>query len=83
MSVVRGPKIVTDNLILCLNAADKKSYSGSGTTWHDRSGNDYDGTLTNGPTFSDANGGSIVFDGVDDYVVWDTLAAVSGKIGVQ
>jgi len=68
MALSRGPKIITDGLILCLDAADKKSYSGSGTTWYDRSGNDYDGTLINDPTFSDANGGCLVFDGVDDYV---------------
>ena len=76
MSLVRGLKIVTDNLILCLNAADKKSYSGSGTTWYDRSGDGHNGTLEGSPTFDSANGGSIVFDGVDDYVLWDTLAAV-------
>jgi len=68
MALSRGPKIITDGLILCLDAADKKSYSGSGDTWYDRSGNDYDGTLTNDPTFSDANGGCLVFDGVDDSV---------------
>ena len=60
-------KIVTDGLVLCLNAADKNSYPGSGTTWTDISGNGNNGTLTNGPTFSSTNGGSIVFDGVDDY----------------
>ncbi len=67
-----NPKIVTDGLILCLDAADKKSYSGSGLTWYDRSGDGYDGTLTNGPTFSSADGGSIVFDGIDDYVTLGT-----------
>jgi hypothetical protein len=61
-------KIVTDGLVLCLNAADKNSYPGSGTTWSDVSGNGNNGTLTNGPTFNSANGGSIVFDGVDDYI---------------
>jgi hypothetical protein len=60
-------KIVTNGLVLCLDAADKKSYPGSGTTWFDRSGNGKNGTLTNGPTFNSANGGAIVFDGVDDY----------------
>jgi hypothetical protein len=53
---------------LCLDAADKKSYPGTGTLWTDRSGNGNNGTLTNGPTFSSANGGSIVFDGGNDYV---------------
>ena len=61
-------KIVTDGLVLALNAADPNSYPGSGTTWRDMSGNGNNGTLTNGPTFNSGNGGSIVFDGVDDYV---------------
>jgi hypothetical protein len=40
----------------------------NGTTWTDLSGNGNNGTLTNGPTYSSANGGSLVFDGVNDYV---------------
>ena len=67
MSNNYGPRIVTDGLVLCLDAADKKSYPGSGTTWYDRSGNGNNGILTNGPTFDSGNGGSIVFDGADDY----------------
>jgi len=61
-------KIVTNGLVLCLDAADKKSYPGTGTVWTDRSGRGNHGTLTNGPTFSSTNGGSIVFDGVNDIV---------------
>ena len=74
MAFSRGPKIVTSGLVLALDAADKLSYPGSGTTWKDLSGNSNNGTLTNGPTFSAANMGTIVFDGVDDYVT-GTLAA--------
>jgi hypothetical protein len=61
-------KIVTDGLVLALDAADKNSYLGSGTTWRDLSGNNNSGSLVNGPTFNSANGGSIVFDGTDDFV---------------
>jgi len=68
MATSYSPKIITDGLVLCLDAADRKSYSGSGTTWTDRSGNGNHGTLTNGPTFDSSNGGSIDFDGVDDNV---------------
>ena len=60
--------IIDDGLILYLDAGNSASYSGSGTTWTDLSGNDNTGTLTNGPTYSSANGGSIVFDGTNDYV---------------
>ena len=68
MAFSRGPSIVKDGLVLYLDAANPKSYPGSGTTWSDVSGNGNNGTLTNGPTFSSANGGSIVFDGVNDRV---------------
>lgn len=64
-----GPKVVTDGLILYLDAANPKSYPGSGTDWIDLSRlNNNNGTLINGPTFDSANGGNIVFDGIDDYV---------------
>jgi hypothetical protein len=68
MAFQRGPNIITNGLVLALDAANTKSYPGSGTTWRDLSGNGNSGSLVNGPTFNSANGGSIVFDGVDDYV---------------
>lgn len=68
MSYSNGPRIITDGLVLCLDAANSKSYPGSGTTWTDLSGNNNNGTLTNGPTFSSSNRGSIVFDGSNDRV---------------
>jgi len=62
-----APNMVTDGLVLYLDAANTKSYISGSTTWVDiATGNN--GTLINGPTFNSANGGSIVFDGVDDYV---------------
>tara|TARA_R110000868_G_scaffold162019_1_gene392997 strand:- start:193 stop:882 length:690 start_codon:yes stop_codon:yes gene_type:complete len=60
--------IITNGLVLALDAANKKSYPGSGTVWSDLSGNANTGTLTNGPTFDSSNNGSINFDGVDDYI---------------
>ena len=61
--------IVTQNLVLCLDAANTKSYSGSGaTTWSDLSGNGNTGTLVNTPTYNAANGGSLVFNGSSQYV---------------
>jgi hypothetical protein len=59
--------IVTDGLVLALDAGNLVSYE-SGTTWYNLSANSSNGTLTNGPTFDSGNGGSIVFDGVDDRV---------------
>jgi hypothetical protein len=63
-----APKVITDGLLLYLDAANTKSYIGSGTTWTDLSRSSNSGTLVNGPTFSSANGGSIIFDGIDDRV---------------
>ena len=59
-----------DGLILYLDAGITLSYPGNGTTWTDVNGlgPKNNGTLINGPTYNSANGGSIVFDGVDDYV---------------
>ena len=65
--------IVTNGLVLLLDAAKKDSYAGSGTLWSDISGNGNNGTLTNGPTFNSNNGGSIVFDGIDDRVSGTTI----------
>jgi hypothetical protein len=68
MSCFAGPGLITNGLVLYLDAGNIESYTGSGTTWTDLSGNGNNGTLTNGPTYSSSTGGSIVFDGVDDYV---------------
>jgi hypothetical protein len=58
--------IVQDGLVLNLDAGVDASYNG-GTTWRDLEGGN-NGTLTNGPTFDKTNGGSIVFDGGNEYV---------------
>jgi hypothetical protein len=60
--------IVTQGLILNLDAGNPASYPGTGTVWSDLSGLGNDGTLVNGVSYDSANGGSLVFDGVDDYV---------------
>ena len=74
MSTVNGswarPKIVNDGLVLYLDANAPNSYSQyfTPTTWKDLSGNNNNGTFINGPTFSSEDGGSILFDGTNDYV---------------
>ena len=62
-----GPNIVTNGLVLSLDAANTKSYTSGSTTWRDISKSAGIATLVNGPTFSGANGGSLIFDGIDDY----------------
>lgn len=68
MGTAYNPSIVTDGLVLCLDAGNTKSYIGSGTAWNDLSGNNNNGTLTNGPIYGASGGGSIRFDGTNDYV---------------
>jgi len=62
------PGIVTNGLVMNLDAGDPLSYSGNGTGWTDLSGNNNNGVLMNGVGYSSANGGALSFDGVDDYV---------------
>jgi hypothetical protein len=69
MSNQYGPQIVTNGLVLCLDAGNNKSYPGSGTAWNDLSGNNNGVTLINGPSYNSSNRGSIVFDGVNDHGV--------------
>jgi hypothetical protein len=63
------PNIVTNGLVLNLDAINPNSYPQSGTIWYDTSGNNNSGTLTNGTSWT-PNGAqtSFSFDGVDDYV---------------
>ena len=67
--------LVTSGLVLDLDAAKLASYPGTGTTWYDISGNNYSGSLTNGPTFTGiGKQAAIVFDGTDDRVVMNTAS---------
>ena len=73
--------IVTSGLVLNLDASNASSYPGSGTSWFDLSGNSNNGTLTNGPTFNSANGGSIVFDGSNDYATLGASIPTNLRLG--
>jgi hypothetical protein len=68
MSSLGGPNIVTNGLVLYLDAANTKSIVSGSSTWYDKSGYGNNGTLVNGPTFDSLNGGSIIFDGTNDRV---------------
>ena len=61
------PSLVTTGLVLNLDAGNSASYPGTDNRWNDLSGSNH-GTLTNGPIYSAGNGGSIVFDGIDDVI---------------
>lgn len=80
MSLAHSPSIVTNGLILCLDAANVKSYPGSGTNWYDLSGNNRNGTLTNGPSYNTTNGGILTFDGVNDYIDCGSVPAIGNSL---
>jgi hypothetical protein len=77
--------IVRDGLVFHYDAGKAASYSGIGVTIFDLSGIGNTGTLINGPTFSSLNGGSIVFDGSNDYFEAPHSASldISGSITVD
>ena len=67
MSFYRGPKTINSNLSFIIDPGDKNSYSGSGTSWRDMSGNSLNGTLVNSPTYSESNGGTLIFNGTNQW----------------
>lgn len=76
-------QIVLSGLIVYLDAAIPSSYSGSGTAWNDLSTAGNNATLINGPTFSSSNGGTIVFDGTNDYAQLPIInLAASGSVSL-
>ncbi len=70
MGAYGGPDIVTDGLVLAVDAGSTRSYPGSGTTTTSLV-NSNTGTLTNGVGFTSDNGGSFTFDGVNDYIAFN------------
>ena len=78
MAYQNSPRIITDSLVLCLDAGNRKSYPGSGTSWLDLTRNN-NGTLTNSPTFSSANMGGIVFNGTNTYVSFGSITLSSTR----
>tara|TARA_B100001564_G_C20616069_1_gene659960 strand:- start:83 stop:823 length:741 start_codon:yes stop_codon:yes gene_type:complete len=79
MATNYNPSIVRDDLLLCLDAGNSKSYSGSGTDWFDLSGNNFHMKLKNSPSFTTFNGASCFdLDGSNDYGKCD--GTVSGSV---
>jgi hypothetical protein len=68
--------VVQDGLVLYLDAGNDISYPGSGTNWFDLSNNGNNGTLLNGVGYSASNGGSITFDGNDDYITCGNIPTI-------
>lgn len=68
-----GPRILRDELVAYYDATNPKSYSGSGNTVYDLSGNGRNGTLTNGVAYSSNNRGYFIFDGSNDYIACSSI----------
>ena len=83
MGLIHSPSIITDGLVLALDAQNSRSYPGSGTAWTDITYRGNNGTLTNGPTFEPGGpfagsaGGSVYFDGTGDYLSLNASSAFS------
>ena len=76
MATTYNPRIVTNGLVLCLDAGNRQSYPGSGTAWTDLSGNGENFTLYNSPSFSTNRGGELLFSGSNDYARYRTSNSV-------
>jgi hypothetical protein len=74
--------LVTSGLIMNLDASNSQSYSGTGTTWTDLSGNSKNATLLNGVGYASTDGGVMTFDGVNDYIrIYDVIT--DGSVSVR
>ena len=82
MGLVHHTNIVTDGLVACWDAGNRRSYPGTGTSWT-ALGAGSAGTLANTPSFVDGKMGYITFDGTDDYAEFqlDTMTLSEGSSG--
>jgi len=83
MALSHSPSLVLPGLSLCLDAANPKSYPGSGTTWTDLSGNGNNGTLVNGVGYNGSNLGSLSFDQIDDRVNLGNVPLSTSSLSVS
>ena len=74
--------IVRNGLVFNIDASKSSSYAGLGNTIYDLSGAGNTGTVTNGPVFSGLNGGSLVFDGIEEYIDVPSISTITGDFTV-
>jgi hypothetical protein len=77
MAIFHSSNAIRNSITLNLDAGFTQSYPGSGTTWFDLSTSGNNGTLVNGPTFTD---GGILFDGSNDYCSISTITMGNGNV---
>lgn len=83
MATNYNPQIVTDGLVLYLDAGNRRSYSGTGTTWTDLSQNNNNGTLVNSPTFFTGNLGSLILNGTNQYISTTAIIQAATNSNLQ
>ena len=81
--VLPNENIVTDGLVLYLDAGKAESFGGDGTTWRDLSGENNNGTLANGVGFTEDYGGSLIFDGVDENATVGSSVLTTGETSIS
>ncbi len=75
VKLINNTSYITNNLVSLWDAGIPESYPGSGSSWYEfTNSSSRTGTFTNGPTYSSSDGGSIVFDGANDQVTFDTFS---------
>jgi hypothetical protein len=74
--------IVRNGLVFNIDASKSSSYAGLGNTIYDLSGAGNTGAVINGPVFSGLNGGSLVFDGIEEYIDVPSISSISGDFTV-
>jgi hypothetical protein len=79
---INNSAIVSNGLLLNLDASNPGSYSGTGNNWYDLSGNNNHGTLMNSPTY-DAASGSIVTNGTNQYISIPQFSTANTNITMQ
>ena len=79
---INPSSIVSNGLLLNIDASNPGSYSGTGNTWYDLSGNNNHGTLMNSPTY-DAASGSVVTNGTNQYISIPQVSTANTNITMQ
>jgi hypothetical protein len=83
MGLSHSPKIVTNGLVLALDAANNKSYPGTGTTWRDLSGNNNDLTIAGSPTYSSTQGWTFTNGSTANYMIKNPITFPTTTISVE
>lgn len=83
MALAHSPRVVTNGLALCLDAANLKSYPGTGTDWYDLSGNNFNGYINSTPIFNDEKKGNFIFNGTSDIITFGDVLGIESNFSIN